>query len=40
MVAVAAVICWLVTASIGAYMLYTWVARGGLQAQRATGVGT
>lgn len=39
MVAVAAVICWLVTASIGAYMLYTWVARGGLRAQQATGVG-
>ena len=39
MVAVAAVICWLVTASIGAYMLYAWVARGGVQAQRATGVG-
>jgi len=37
MIAVAAVICWLVTVSIGAYMLYTWVARGGLQAQRTTG---
>jgi hypothetical protein len=27
------------TASIGVYMLRTWVARGGLRRQRATGVG-
>lgn len=37
--AVAAVIAWVLTASIGAYMLRTWVARGGLRRQRATGVG-
>jgi hypothetical protein len=37
--AVAALIAWLLTAGIGAYMLRTWVARGGLRAQRATGVG-
>jgi hypothetical protein len=36
---VAALICWLLTASIGAYMLHTWVTSGGLRAQRATGVG-
>jgi hypothetical protein len=35
----AALIAWLVTASIGAYMLRTWIARGGLNRQRATGVG-
>jgi hypothetical protein len=35
----AALIAWLLTASIGAYMLRTWVARGGLGRQRATGVG-
>jgi hypothetical protein len=35
----AALIAWLLTASIGAYMLRTWVARGGLRRQRATGVG-
>jgi hypothetical protein len=35
----AALITWLFTASIGAYMLRTWVARGGLRRQRATGVG-
>src|SRR6516225_3433451 len=28
-----------VTMSIGGYMLRTWVARGGLRRQRATGVG-
>lgn len=37
--AVAALIAWLLTAGIGAYMLRTWVTRGGLRAQRATGVG-
>jgi hypothetical protein len=35
----AALIVWLFTASIGVYMLRTWVARGGLRRQRATGVG-
>jgi len=35
----AAMIAWLLTASIGGYMLRTWVARGGLSRQRATGVG-
>ena len=35
----AALIAWLLTASIGGYMLRTWVARGGLRRQRATGVG-
>jgi hypothetical protein len=35
----AALIAWVVTASIGGYMLRTWVARGGLSRQRATGVG-
>jgi manganese efflux pump family protein len=37
--ALAALIAWLLTASIGGYMLRTWVARGGLRRQRATGVG-
>jgi hypothetical protein len=37
--AVAAVIAWLLTASIGVYMLRTWIVRGGLRRQRATGVG-
>ncbi len=37
--AIAAVIAWVFTASIGVYMLHTWVARGGLRRQRATGVG-
>src|SRR5579875_264690 len=36
---IAALISWLLTASIGAYMLRTWIARGGLRRQRATGVG-
>ena len=35
----AALIAWLLTASIGGYMLRTWVARGGLRRQRATGAG-
>jgi hypothetical protein len=35
----AALIGWLLTASIGVYMLRTWIARGGLRRQRATGVG-
>jgi len=39
MMAVAALIAWVLTASIGVYMLRTWVARGGLRRQRATGVG-
>jgi manganese efflux pump family protein len=36
---IATLIAWLVTASIGGYMLRTWIARGGLRRQRATGVG-
>jgi hypothetical protein len=36
---IAALIVWLSTVSIGAYMLRTWIARGGLRRQRATGVG-
>jgi hypothetical protein len=36
---VAALIVWLLTVSIGAYMLRTWIARGGLRRQRTTGVG-
>jgi hypothetical protein len=36
---IAALISWLLTAGIGAYMLRTWIARGGLRRQRATGVG-
>jgi hypothetical protein len=36
---IAALIIWLLTVSIGAYMLRTWIARGGLRRQRATGVG-
>src|SRR5579863_3832083 len=36
---IAALIFWLFTVSIGAYMLRTWVARGGLRRQRTTGVG-
>jgi hypothetical protein len=39
MMAIAALVAWVLTASIGAYMLRTWVARGGLRRQRATGVG-
>jgi hypothetical protein len=35
----AALIVWLLTVSIGVYMLRTWIARGGLRRQRATGVG-
>ena len=35
----AALFAWLLTAGIGGYMLRTWVARGGLRRQRATGVG-
>ena len=35
----AALIAWLSTASIGVYMLRTWVARGGLRRQRVTGEG-
>jgi len=37
--ALAALIAWLLTASLGGYMLRTWVTRGGLRIQRATGVG-
>jgi hypothetical protein len=37
--ALAALIAWLLTASLGGYMLRTWVIRGGLRVQRATGVG-
>ena len=39
MTAIAALAAWVLTASIGVYMLRTWVARGGLRRQRATGVG-
>jgi hypothetical protein len=35
----AALIAWLTTAGVGVYMLRTWIARGGLRRQRATGVG-
>ncbi len=38
--AIATVIAWVITASIGIYMLRTWIVRGGLRRQRATGVGT
>ena len=38
-IGLAALIAWLLTASIGGYMLRTWVARDGLRRQRATGVG-
>src|SRR6202167_2404192 len=34
-----ALIAWLITVSIGIYMLRTWVVRGGLRHQRKTGVG-
>ena len=37
--AIAAMIAWVLTASIGVYMLRTWVTRGGLRRQRATGAG-
>jgi hypothetical protein len=37
--AIAAMISWVLTASIGAYMLRTWVMHGGLRRQRATRVG-
>jgi hypothetical protein len=37
--AIAAAVAWVLTASIGVYMLRTWMARGGLRRQRATGVG-
>ena len=37
--AIAALVAWVLTASIGVYMLRTWVAHGGLHRQRATGVG-
>jgi hypothetical protein len=36
---IVALISWVLTASIGAYMLRTWIVRGGLRRQRATGVG-
>ncbi len=39
MMAIAALVAWMLTASIGVYMLRTWVTRGGLRRQRATGVG-
>src|SRR5579871_2974162 len=31
----ATLLCWLVTASLGAFMLRTWLARGGLDRERA-----
>jgi hypothetical protein len=37
--AIAAMIAWVLTASIGAYILRTWGTRGGLRRQRATGAG-
>jgi len=39
MMAVVALVAWVFTAGIGVYMLRTWVTRGGLRRQRATGVG-
>ncbi len=36
---VATLLAWLLTVGIGGYMLRTWIARGGLRRQRATGVG-
>lgn len=36
---IATLAAWLVTASIGGYMLRTWIGRGGLSRQRSTGVG-
>ncbi|HLI42016.1 MAG TPA: hypothetical protein VKV35_10275 [Streptosporangiaceae bacterium] len=36
---IAALISWLLTVGIGVYMLCTWIARGGLRRQRATGAG-
>ena len=39
MMAITALVAWVLTASIGVYMLRTWVTRGGLLRQRATGVG-
>src|SRR5215469_14034483 len=36
---IATLAAWLLTASIGGYMLRTWVTRGGLTRQRTTGVG-
>jgi hypothetical protein len=39
MMAIATLVAWVLTASIGIYMLRTWVVRGGLRRQRATGVG-
>lgn len=37
--AIAAVTVWVITVSIGVYMLRTWIVRGGLRRQRSTGVG-
>jgi hypothetical protein len=31
----ATLLCWLVTASLGGFMLHTWLARGGLDRERA-----
>jgi hypothetical protein len=36
---IATLLAWLLTAGIGGYMLRTWIARGGLRRQRATGIG-
>jgi hypothetical protein len=36
---IAALTTWLIAASLGAYMLRTWIARGGPQQQRARGDG-
>src|SRR5919204_4768724 len=36
---IAAMVAWVLTASIGVYMLRTWMVRGGLRRQRATGAG-
>jgi manganese efflux pump family protein len=36
---IAALVTWLITVSIGAYMLRTWIARGGPQMQRVRGDG-
>ncbi|GEM_PF-469570 len=37
--AIAALVMWAVTASLGGYMLSTWIARGGMQRQRGNPVG-
>lgn len=36
---IATLAAWVVTVSLGGYMLRTWIARGGFRRQRATGAG-